>query len=111
MWQVGALDFRGEYIEQEVDALVGSVAPASAKWKTGYVQAAYRFLPSNIEVVLRYTDFESAHADESQEQVAIGVNHLMAANIIGKLAYHSNKNDTGSAADNDVVTLQLTYGF
>lgn len=109
-WQWNNLDLRGEYVRSETGNASGS-AIDGAVWKTWYTQAAYRFRPTPLEGVLRYTDFQSPHASESQEQWAVGMNYLFGPNVIGKLAYEFNDNETGSGADDDNLLVQLSYGF
>lgn len=110
-WQVGAFDIRGEYIEQEVGELVTSVAPDKAKWSSGYLQVAYRWLPSNWETALRYTDFDSPHADDDQEQSAISLNYYLYANAVIKLMYAVNDGETGATSDDNQLFAQISYGF
>ncbi|NIA28269.1 MAG: hypothetical protein GWP02_09455, partial [Desulfobulbaceae bacterium] len=63
------LDVRAEYISQEVDDQELSIAAEGGKWETWYAQGSYRFgQQSNWEGVVRYADFTSPHADDSQEQ-------------------------------------------
>jgi len=110
-YQIGGLDLRAEYVEQEVGDLATSVAPAGGRWRTGYVQAAYRFAPRGWEGVLRYGDFRTPHADQNQEQWAAGLNYWFAPNAVAKLAYEFNKGLAGTPTDDDRLLLQLAYGF
>lgn len=110
-WQVGGFDLKGEYIEQEVGALAGSAAPDSAKWSSGYVQVAYRWLPGNWETAVRYTNFDSPHADDDQKQTAIGMNYYLYANAVIKLMYAANDGEAGSTSDDDQLLAQISYGF
>ncbi len=112
-WHWGTLDVRGEYVQSKVggDSSASATASGSAKWKTWYAQAAYRFAPTKFEGVLRYTDFDSPHAAEDQKQWALGVNYLFASNVIGKIAYEFNDGQSGAASDDDSFLLQMAYGF
>lgn len=112
-WQSGALGLRGEYVETDVGADDGSGVAASegATWETWYTQGTYRALESKWEFVARYTDFQSPHASQSQEQWALGTNYLFANNFIGKVNYEINDGQSGTEADENRVLLQLAYGF
>ncbi len=110
-WKWNNLRLRGEYVKQEVGSSSVSVAPDSSEWEAWYAQAAYRFLPTNWEGVLRYTDFDSPHDSQDQEQTALGINYLLAPNAMAKLAYNINDGVSGSHADDDVFQVQFAYGF
>ena len=110
-YQLGNLDFRSEYISQEVDAQPTSVAPEGGKWESWFVQGAYKFGQAKWEGVLRYTDFKSPHADESQDQFAVGLNYLLAPSAMLKLAYESNSGLAGETTDDDRLLFQIAYGY
>ena len=110
-FQWNTLDLRGEYIQQDIAAEPTSVAPEGAKWETWYVQGAYKFLDAKWEGVLRYTDFKSPHADDSQEQLAFGVNYLMTPSAMIKFAFESNDGLAGEATDDDRFLVQIAYGY
>lgn len=109
-WQ--NLDVRGEYIQQEVANLESSIAPEGGKWETWYLQSAYKFgQQAKWEGVVRYTDFTTPHADESQEQWALGLNYLIAPSALVKLGYESNSGLSGEVTDNDRWLVQIAYGY
>lgn len=112
-WQWRKLSLRGEYVRSKVgaDDSGGPTASAGAKWETWYTQAAYRFLPTKLEGVVRYTDFDSPHAAEDQKQWALGVNYLFASNVIAKIAYEFNDGQVGASSDADSFLAQIAYGF
>jgi hypothetical protein len=105
------LDIRGEYIRQKVGALATSVAPESQKWEAWYTQASYKLLPSKFELVARYSDFNSNHADQAQEQWALGINYLFAAQGMAKFSYEFNDGLSGAPTNDDLFLVQLSYGF
>lgn len=111
VWHWKGLETRGEYVRSELDALSTSVAPDGLTWESWYMQAAYRFLPTKFEAVARYTDFDSAHADHSQEQWALGINYLFASNAMLKASYEFNDGLTNEPADDNRLLFQLAYGF
>jgi len=111
-WQHKAINVRGEFVKSKIGSASGGTTPSSgARWNTWYTQAAYRFLPTKIEGVVRYTDFDTPHANEDQKQWALGVNYLFASNVIGKFAYEFNDGVKDSRADDDRWLFQLAYGF
>ena len=111
-YQWGNLDLRGEYVSQEVESLETSIAPEGGKWETWYAQGAYKFGPqAKWEGVLRYTDFTSPHADESQEQWAVGLNYLLAPSALIKVGYESNTGLDGEITDDDRWLVQIAYGY
>lgn len=111
-YQWNNLDLRGEYIQQEVETLEASIAPEGGEWETWYVQSAYKFGPqAKWEGVVRYTDFTSPHADESQEQWALGVNYLIAPSAMVKVGYESNSGLDGEITGDDRWLLQIAYGY
>lgn len=111
-YQWNNLDLRGEYVKQEVETLETSVAPEGGEWETWYIQSAYKFgTQAKWEGVLRYTDYNSPHADESQEQWALGVNYLIAPSALVKFGYESNSGLDGEITDDDRWLLQLAYGY
>ena len=111
-WQHKAINVRGEFVKSKLGSASGGTTPSSgAIWNTWYTQAAYRFLPTKFEGVLRYTDFNSPHAVEDQKQWALGVNYLFASSVIGKFSYEFNDGVKNSRADDDRWLFQLAYGF
>jgi hypothetical protein len=97
---------------QDVADASTSVAPEGGKWESWYVQSAYKIGASaNWEGVLRYTDFNSPHADESQEQWALGVNYLVTPNALIKVGYELNDGLGGEVTDADRWLIQVAYGY
>ncbi|GMR09040.1 MAG: hypothetical protein BMS9Abin26_2052 [Gammaproteobacteria bacterium] len=107
-----ALNLRYEYIRQRVANKSASViAPMGGTWRAWYAQAAYRFPSTKWEAVARYTDYNSPHAGQEQEQVAAGVNYWFAGNAVAKVTYESNSGLSGTTTDRDRFLVQLSYGF
>lgn len=111
VYQWNDLEFRGEYIQQDIEDALGSVVPEGGKWETWYAQGAYRFAQAQWEGVLRYTDYTSPRADQSQEQWAVGLNYLLAPNAVIKIAYEFNDGVTDEETDNDRWLIQVAYGY
>lgn len=105
------LDLRGEYIQQEVDPQEMSVAPEGGTWETWYAQGAYKFGQGKWEGVVRFTDFNSPHADDSQEQWAFGVNYLIKPSAMVKFGYEVNDGLAGEITDDDRWIAQIAYGY
>ena len=105
------LGLRGEYIKQKVGRSSKSEAPGSAKWESWYAQAAYRFMPTKFEGVIRYSDYDANLGEMDQKQWALGINYLFAPNAMAKLAYNFNDGESGSPADDDGFQIQFAYGF
>jgi len=110
-YQWNNLDLRGEYVKQEVDPNPLSIAPEGGVWETWYAQAAYKFADGKWEGVARYTDFQSPHADDTQEQLALGINYLITPSAFLKFGYESNKGEPGEITDADRWILQIAYGY
>jgi hypothetical protein len=111
-WQYADLDARYEYVKSEVGAnMLDSFDLEAAEWTTWYAQFAYKFVPTGYELVVRYTDFDSAHASADLQQTAVGLNYLFTSNFIGKLAIESNDNPNAGLNADDRWLLQLAYGF
>ncbi len=111
VWHIGKFSVRGEYIQQEVDDDPMSVAPLGGTWEAWYGQGSYRFGGGHWEGVIRYTDFSSPHASQEQEQLALGINYLLAPQAMVKLGYESNDGVEGEPTDQDRWLLQFAYGF
>lgn len=105
------LDLRGEYVKQEVDPNPLSIAPEGGTWETWYAQAAYKFADGKLEGVARYTDFQSPHADDTQEQLALGINYLITPSAMLKFGYESNTGEPGEITDADRWIIQIAYGY
>ncbi len=111
-YRPGNFDIRGEFIKQEYGTLATSTYDtAGGIWEAWYVQAAYKFLPSKWEAVVRYGEYDTPHASQDVEQWVAGVNYLFASNVIGKVNYEFNDNPNAGQTANDRVLLQLAYGF
>ena len=59
----------------------------------------------------RYTDFQSPHADDTQEQMALGINYLITPSAILKFGYESNTGEPGEITDADRWNHQIAYGY
>lgn len=110
-WHKNNLRVIGEYVKQKVAANLASVAPEAASWEAWYVQGSYRFLPSRLEGVLRYGEYDTPHDSLDQTQVALGANYVFAPNAMAKFTYHFNDGQSGSTADKDRLEVQFAYGF
>ena len=112
-FQYRSLGVRGEYVKTKVGSSSrGLTASGSGSWETWYTQAAYRFLPSHFEAVLRYSDYDSEVDSRDQEQWGIGLNYLFTSNFIAKVNYEFNDgNSDSSVADDNRFLAQLAYGF
>lgn len=111
-WLWRNINVRGEYVRSKIgEALTGPTASEGGTWKSWYSQAAWRIPSTNYEAVVRYTDFDSPHASEDQQQWALGLNYLITNSFIAKGTYEFNNGIAGSRANNDRLMLQLAYGF
>ena len=106
-----AFDLRAEYIRSKVGDLAVSVAPAGGTWKSWYAQAAYRIPRTKWEPAIRFTEYTSPHADQSQKQQALGIDYWFQPNIVGKVSYEFNSGQAGTANDANRLFLQFGYGF
>ncbi len=107
-----SLGVRGEYVKTRVgSAKNGITASGSATWESWYTQAAYQFLPTKWEGVVRYTDFDSAVDALDQQQWALGLNYLFTSNFMAKFTYELNDGENGSTVDDNRFLTQLAYGF
>ena len=104
-------DLRGEFIEQHVDSSSPSSFPNSAKWAAGYIQAAYKFLPPHWEGIVRYSNFSSANAGQTQSQWAFGLNYWIAPTILIKCAYEMNQGKEGTFTDANQFLINFVFGF
>lgn len=111
-WQWKAFNLRGEYVKTEVgdDNGAGTAASAGADWETWYTQGSYQIPKTKLELVTRYTDFDSPHDSRDQEQWAFGINYLFTNNVIGKLSYEFN-DALNRDIDQDRLLIQMAYGF
>jgi len=107
----GYWDFRGEYIKTKVGGQESSAAPEAAAWEAWYAQAAYRFLPSKWEAVVRYGDFNSPYPEDDQKQVGAGINYWFSPSAVAKIGYERNDGLEGEISDLDRWLLQMSYGF
>jgi uncharacterized protein (UPF0335 family) len=112
----GNLDLRAEYIRQKVGSLATSVAVDSQEWEAWYAQASYKLsrIPykylRKFEAVARYSDYDSKHTDQRQEQWTLGLNYLIAPQAMVKFAYEFN-DGLVNATEEDRLLLQMAYGF
>jgi hypothetical protein len=111
-WLLGSFQLRGEYVETKVgSATEGTAASTGAVWETWYTQGSYRVKNTKLELVTRYTDFDSPHNSQDQSQWALGTNYLFTNNFIGKFSYEFNDGESGNLSDDDRFLLQMAYGF
>ncbi|CZI89104.1 Cytochrome c555 [Legionella pneumophila] len=103
-------DLRGEVIEQQIGPDAYSLFPQKANWKAWYLQAAYWFLGTKLQPVVRWGGYTSPLSTQSQHQVALGVDYWFAPSIAVQAAYQ----DTHVRAINEDIKqfiVQLVYGF
>jgi hypothetical protein len=111
-WGLGNLRLRGEYVKSKVGkATSGVTASEGATWKSWYAQTSYLIPQTKWEPVLRYTDFDSPHSNQDQQQWGLGLNYLFTNSAIAKFTYEFNDGQNGTAADNDRFLIQFAYGF
>ncbi len=104
------LELRGEYIQQTVGDLAGSVAPLGGTWQARYLQAAYKVTPK-WEPVIRFGNFQSPQDDQTRRQTAVGLNYWIAPSAVAKVGYEINQGQEGTANNDNRLLLQLAYGF
>lgn len=123
----GNLDIRGEFIRAHLGGLTTALDTTSAPtaisgvtWYTWYAQAAYRLagvtdnrFVHNLEPVLRYSQLSVNGPDEFEENEekrwTVGLNYWFAPSVVAKSAFEV-RNFT-KKEDEDVVRLQVSYGF
>ncbi|MFA5937730.1 MAG: hypothetical protein WC809_00115 [Sinimarinibacterium sp.] len=108
-----ALEFRGEYIAQQIDDEAASVAPEGGTWKAWFTQAAWRIGDAPWELALRYGEFTSPGNPDGWRQLTPGVIYYIAPQALAKLAYESNSGEVpeGMGSLDERVLLQLAFGF
>ena len=112
VWGKGNLQLRGEYVRSKIGAATaGLTASPGATWESWYTQVAYLIPQTKFEPVIRYTDFDSPHSSQDQQQWGLGLNYLISNNVMGKATYEFNSGQAGSLADSNRWLLQLAYGF
>ncbi len=112
VWGLGNFQLRGEYVKSKVGAAqTGVTASEGATWSSWYTQLAYLIPQTKFEPVIRYADFKSGNAAQSQTQWGLGVNYLISSNVIAKVTYEFNDGQVGTKADIDRWLFQLAYGF
>lgn len=111
-WGLSNFRLRGEYVRSKIGkATTGVTASSGATWKSWYTQTSYLLPQTKWELVLRYTDFDSPHSSQDQQQWAFGLNYLFTSNVIGKFGYELNDGLSGSPASDDRFLIQFAYGF
>lgn len=111
-WQYKALNFRGEYVKSKIgNAVGGTSASDGGVWTAWYTQAAYRIPATRLELVTRYTDFDSPSDAKDKKQWAVGLNYLFTSNFVAKFAFESNDGQSGAVSDDDRWYFQIAYGF
>ena len=114
------LELRGEYIQTEIGKLDGTVILEDTtsfteaevgKWKTWYLQAAYKIPKTAFETVIRTGDLETPHMSQNLSQTTLGVNYLFSSSVIAKLAYEMKNYDEPGKDNEDTILAQLAYGF
>ena len=104
------IDMRAEWIRQRVGAAGASALPDRATWRAWYSQCAYRFGGDRWEAVARYGESRSPHEESTFDQLALGLNYLLAPQAQIKLAWEFNDSEFEEAAA-DRLLLQFAYGF
>ncbi|MFQ5853038.1 MAG: hypothetical protein ACE5JU_20965 [Candidatus Binatia bacterium] len=127
----GRVDLRFEWVRQKIDDAVYTVddeAFAFDNEKKGwYVQIAYRptllAIPilENLEGVFRYTRLDWAEGTPleeeepgegvDREQFSIGLNYWLMPSAVVKIAYNINDNLDGAAGEDNLLVIQVAYGF
>ncbi|HZD25897.1 MAG TPA: porin [Alphaproteobacteria bacterium] len=123
----GAWDVRGEYIHASLDSLQSALSPTTApvtipssSWRAWFAQAAYRLsgltsdpILGNVEPVVRYSQFHVSGLDDfkttAEDRWTLGVNYWFAPSLVAKAAVEQR--DFHNQSDEDLVRLQLAFGF
>jgi len=102
-YRIDGLNIKAEYVQQEIGALAASNAAEKQTFSAHYIQAAYRFLPTKWEIVVRNSQYKTP--EDTMERTSVGVNYIFASNIVAKLALENNDQSANR------TLLQLAYGF
>ncbi len=105
VYRVNGLDVRGEYASQTIGASASSTASASTTLSAYFLQASYKLPQTKWEAVARIGSY--TNPEGTNEQTAIGINYIFAANVVTKVAYETNS----STSLDDRFLAQLAYGF
>lgn len=106
-YNISGFDLRGEYVEQNIGDN-GSSSIEGGKWEALYVQIAYQISDVKLEPVIRYGSYKNPESEK--QQTVLGLNYLIANNVIAKVAYEFNETQ-GSTENNDKFLAQLAFGF
>lgn len=116
VYNLDALQLRGEFIQQTVGSeagstIAGGAATGELDFTAWYAQAAYRVPDTKWEGVARIGDLDTPNADANRSQWSVGVNYLFANNVIIKAAYTVDDYDGKAIDDDKRFNVQLAYGF
>lgn len=116
VYNLDALQLRGEFIQQTVGSeagstIAGGAATGELDFTAWYAQAAYRLPDTKWEGVARIGDLDTPNADANRSQWSVGVNYLFANNVIIKAAYTVDDYDSNAIDDDKRFNVQLAYGF
>ena len=102
---------RAEWVTQELGAEPTSVAPDKFYLEGWYIQGSYRIPKTKFEGIIRASQNYSPHPDLDYGQVALGLDYWFNSHTVAKLAYEFNDGMKGTDFNDDVLLLQLAYGF
>lgn len=115
MYNIDALSLKAEYVKQIIGtSTINSIDPDGGEWQAWYAQASYQFTQFPVEPVLRYSDYHNP--ETKRNQLVLGLNYLLANNLIAKFAYQFNSNEDATIAatdvtNSDIFRAQLAFGF
>jgi len=120
----GRIDFRGEYVTSEVDAVSYGLGTFANERDGGYLQLAYRPTMSsgnikNVEFVARYDFLNNPTLATSgkaydESRWTFGINYWLSPNTVIKFAYQSDDIDDPASPTNngnDAFMAQFAVGF
>lgn len=123
----GNWDIRGEYLNAKLSGMPEhddpDVIADPTKWKTWYVQAAYRLsgvsgssFMRKLEPVVRYGQLKVEGEHELEEELNekrfnVGLNYWMSPSVAFKSAVEFRSFGAHDRANDERIQFQLSYGF
>lgn len=103
-------NFIAEYISQEVPTGSLGVLDRSYEFNAWYAQISYLFF-QKLEGVVRIGRYDSPNVDETQRQLAIGLDYWFTTTIGAKFTYEINHGEETTPADEDRILFHFVFGF
>jgi predicted porin len=110
-WQQDDFQLRALYASWNFDNAINSIKDGADKQTGFYLEPSYK-VTDKIGVFARYSEYDNSagnSSDSAVEQVDIGMNYWLHPNVVFKIDYQNQDNNSGTGSDGINIGVGYSY--